>query len=104
MQDQPGITPSELVDVLLRGFERDIAAYPNHQTSLGDWTDSVFRTLRGHGEKLGKEVYCARGAPECGEFMLDLVWFNPSTCRADLAVECEWGKPSDIAYDFEKLL
>jgi hypothetical protein len=75
------------VDVLLRGFERDMAAYPNRRTSLRDWTDSVFRTLREHGEKLEKVVYCTRDAPECGEFMLDDV------CRADLAVEYK-GRPS----------
>lgn len=93
-----------LVNYVVRGFEHDIRAYSNREWSLTEWTNSVYRTFRHEGQQRGYEVYCSDRTPGFGEYLLDVVWFNPTSYYADLVVESEWKHKEEVAYDFEKLL
>jgi hypothetical protein len=95
---------AELVNLILRGFERDIRAYPKRKYRLTEWTNSVYLTLRVTGQDRGYDVNCSDGTPGFEEYLCDVLWFNPETFFPDLIVESEWGENADIAYDFEKLL
>jgi len=98
------IEPGQLVRVLLREFEQSIPAYPNEHCRLRLWTEAVCRALRVEGEIRNYEVYCADGKPGFGEYLLDVMWWNPAKIRPDIVFESEWAGIEEAAYDFEKLL
>ncbi len=94
----------DFVHALLEKFHKCIPAYPNGRTHLRCWTKCVYETCRDLEKEKDYEVYCSDGKRGFGEYLLDIVFFNKCSYLADLAIECEWGDCSAIAYDFEKLL
>jgi len=94
----------EVVQSLLRCFEERIYAYPSGRTSYGEWTAAVNVALRGLGETRGEIVYCSDGKPLFGEYLVNIMWWNPATFRPDAVFESEWKGIEEILYDFEKLL
>ncbi len=108
MSDTLVISQRDLVDVIVTGLQRipayDRAVPGNRRAILTEWTSSVRSSLKLAGEERDEEVYCERGRPKQGEFLLDMIWQNPETLNVDVGIECEWGDCGNVAYDFEKLL
>lgn len=111
------VTPEEIIRALAAdtpkaakriGSERNLSEKGNTV-----WTLAVKEVLTSLAEKHKGQTFCSSQEPKKSEFLLDVVWWEDSECgsRAVLGCESEWGnprnlksRPSDIAYDFEKLL
>ncbi len=97
------IEPEQLVSALLHSFEEHIPDHSDHQHGNRPWTVTVQSALRHLGEERGMQVRCSDGTKGHGEFLVDILWFDPSgTPKA--AFESEWGGISAVEYDFKKLL
>ena len=73
-------------------------------TKSKPWTRAIFIQLRVMGEERGMCVYSSHGPSNKGGWLLDLVWKPQGRREIVLAVESEWGYPSDVEYDFDKLM
>lgn len=69
------------------------------------WTQAVRETLYEIGRRLKYEPACSQKEPAGSEVMLDQVWFPMEGDQHFVfAMECEWGNPQQVRYDFRKLV
>lgn len=95
------ISLDEISRELVEGLPVELG---DRQTGNRRWTIAIFSQLRKMGEDRGMCVYSSHGPVDKGGWLLDLVWKVEERREIVLAVESEWGYPSDVEYDFDKLM
>lgn len=98
------IESETLVSELLRSFEARIPAWASGAGSSERWTQAVNAALRDIGAQRGLRTYSSAGVMGFGEFLVDVMWWNPIAFRPEAVFEAEWGTVEDVLHGFEKLL